>query len=230
MAKNYTLKELATVLNQNEMTEETVEVLKRFPKVSLLVVKTLGGCKDSLLTLLNAMPDYLTANKLNKSIDENHDDDIDENETIEEVEETPVKVEKTAKKAKKKEEIEENEADEDKEDEVKETSNDDNEKSYQDMTAIELYKLAKSRGLNPEPKKTQKYYIWVLEKADKKEAREKAKAVKEDAKAKVKKPEKKVVKEETVEDDDWGDEEEIKPVKKAKTKKVEVEEDDDWDI
>ena len=229
MAKNYTLKDLAAVLNQNEMTEETIEVLKRFPKVSLLVVKTLGGCKDSTLELLNAMPDYLTANKLNKAIDENITED--DEEVVEETEETPVKVEKPTKKAKK-EVVEDDAVDEDVDDEAEEASNDTGEKSYQDMEAIELYKLAKSRGLNPEPKKTQKHYIWVLEKADRKEAREKVKTEKETVKAKAEKTEKKVVKEEVAEDDDWGDEEEAKPVKKAKAKKVEVEEDedDDWDI
>ena len=87
------------------------------------------------------------------------------------------------------------------------------------MSEVELFKLAKSRGLKPAPKQNKQYYLDLLNPT-----------------------------EDSDEDDDWDDEEEeeVKPVKKekkAKSKKEdkpakkekkaakkEEDEDDDWDI
>ena len=98
-------------------------------------------------------------------------------------------------------EVEEEEADED--------------GSYESMTAMELFKECKKRGIKAAPKKPAKFYIDLLKKDDASKA--------EDTDA---------------EDEDWDDEEpEEKPVKKAKekaekpAKKAESEEEeDDWDI
>jgi hypothetical protein len=89
---------------------------------------------------------------------------------------------------------------------------------YSEMTAMDLFKLCKKRGIKAEPKQKASVYIKLLEKAD--EA--------------MNEPE---------DDDDWGDEEDEKPVekpkkeakaeKKSKPKKEEFKEDDDdddWDI
>lgn len=93
--------------------------------------------------------------------------------------------------------------------------------SYDDMTALELFKECKKRGIKATPKKKEKYYIELLKKND---AESEA---------------------ESDSDDDWDDdeEEEVKPKKKesksnkkSKDKKVKEEEpedeedDDDWDI
>lgn len=91
---------------------------------------------------------------------------------------------------------------------------------YETMSALDLYKLCKSRKLKAEQKRSPKYYIGILEKADKEAAAE--------AEA---------------EDEDWGDAEEETPAPKAKADKkakstpkakpAEPEEDDDdgdWDI
>ena len=95
---------------------------------------------------------------------------------------------------------------------------------YDGKSAVELYKLAKKRGLDVEPKKKAAVYAEALRKAD---------ADSEQA-------------EDNAEDEDWGDEEEAEeeapkkaPAKgtkkapaKASAKKAEPEEDDgdDWDI
>ena len=94
--------------------------------------------------------------------------------------------------------------------------------SYESMTAMELFKECKNRGIKAAPKKPAKFYIDLLKKDDA------AKADESDA-----------------EDEDWDeDEPEEKPVKKAKekaekpakkpAKKSEPEEEeddeDDWDI
>ena len=98
-------------------------------------------------------------------------------------------------------------------DEVEESED---EGAYDDMTAVELFKECKKRGLKVAPKKSADFYIEKLEADDK-------------AKAKVE------------DDDDWGEDEEVveeKPAKtkskgKAKAKPAPVEDDDDdddWDI
>lgn len=103
---------------------------------------------------------------------------------------------------------------------------------YDDMTAMELFKECKKRGIKAEAKKPAKHYISLLEKDDAKAAEE-----------------------ETDAEDDWDDEEpEEKPIKKAEKKKTPAkkapakkaepepedeeeteepdddEDDDDWDI
>ena len=112
---------------------------------------------------------------------------------------------------------------------------------YDGKSAVELFKACKSRGIAVQPKKTTKYYIGLLEKADA-----------EEAKAKAKKNNK-ADEEEWEDDDEWEsvtpDEvqkdidklnEEEKKAKKSdkkasakKVKKEEVEEEDDddeWEI
>ena len=98
--------------------------------------------------------------------------------------------------------------------EVEETS------GYDSMTAQELFKECKKRGIDAKPKKPNKYYIDLLNKADAESDTD------DDA------------------DDDWGAEEVVeekskaKPEKKAKAEKkpakkaepVEDDDDEDWDI
>lgn len=87
---------------------------------------------------------------------------------------------------------------------------------YDGKSAVELFKLCKSKGIKAQPKKSAKFYVDLLTKAD---------AAAEDA-------------EDEDADDNWDDDEETpkkKPAAEAKAKKEVVEEDDededdDWDI
>ena len=75
------------------------------------------------------------------------------------------------------------------------------------MTAMELFKECKKRGIKTEPKQKASVYIKLLEADD----------AKQNASAD--------------EDDDWGDDEDEKPSKPSKkTKKPVEDDDDDWDI
>lgn len=67
------------------------------------------------------------------------------------------------KKSKAKVDLDDAEADEI----VKEQFGDDEENSYEDMSAKELFKLCKDRGIEAEPKKKEKYYINLLVEDDK---------------------------------------------------------------
>lgn len=100
------------------------------------------------------------------------------------------------------------------------------ENPYEGISAMELFKECKKRGLKAAPKKPAKYYIDLLVKSDEEMAKESTETEAEDA------------------EDDWGDDEatETKETKKAENKeskksskkaakKEEAEDDDDdWDI
>lgn len=102
----------------------------------------------------------------------------------------------------------------DKEEEKKDTDKATDGSAYEGMTAMELFKECKKRGIKVEVKKPAKVYVELLEKNDAENAAEEA------------------------EDDDWGDGDdtdsakEVKNDTKKSTKPAKQEEadDDDWDI
>lgn len=90
---------------------------------------------------------------IDKAFPDDNSDDEDEDE-----EPKAKKAKKAAKPAKKVEEPEEEEEDFDEDEEGS---------PYESMTPKELYKLCKERGIEAEPKKPAKFYINLLEEADK---------------------------------------------------------------
>ena len=250
MAKNWTLKEAVAIINKGTNQEAIQELAKRFPLTSMAIAKM--GSNAGVTMLFNNMPEHMTMLKMERSfkdgVSEEADDEDVEEVTEEAVEEAAgestedgadlnsmttkqlyelcikkgLKVNKYGKpKSYYIEQLSGASETEEAEDEEEETED----PGYEDMSAVELFKLCKKRGLKAEPKKPAKTYIAILKKADE----EAAQATEED-------------------DDDWGDDEEEaeeKPVKKAaaKTSKpVKKEEkkpakkeaadddDDDWDI
>lgn len=200
MAKNWLMKEAANeIISGNK--DAIVDIGRRFPLVSNAIAKM--GNNEGAMIIINALPDYISVRKieavLKDGVQEIEDDEIvDPTEEKEEVvEEKPV--EKKGRGRKKKEEPM---------NEPVEDAAEDEEPDLKKMSEVELFKLAKKKGLKPEPKKNKKYYIDLLTKSA----------------------------EEADDEDDWDDEEpEEKPAKKEKAKKApakkEVEdEDDDWDI
>lgn len=280
MAKNYTMTEVAEIFAVGTDTEAMSDIGKRYPMLAIKMSALMAKAADEVKDIFSYMPEYLSANKVNKAIKEGVGATDSDDDAEEEQEEKPVK---TAKAAKKSEEVdtsdtdyahmpnaklykllgdygerkackeefgdlskasmvsflekhhgdgaaEDAEADEEWAEEAEEKD------KYEGMSAQELFKECKKRGLKAAPKKTAKVYIELLKKAD---AEAEVEEAEEDA-------------------DDWGDEdddaEEEKPVKKASekksakkapvkkpakkapAKKVEQEEDeddaedDDWDI
>ena len=200
MAKNWTMKEaLEAVATGNK--EGLQDLGRRFPLTIIALAK------GDIETIINALPDYITARKiesvLKDGVQETSDDD---NVEVEEevVEEKPAKAkkEKAAKKPAKEEQVEEDEDDE--------TSD---EIDYSSMNAVELFKLCKKRGIKVEPKQKATVYVKALKAADEAtneendddwEEEEETKPVKKAAKkekAPAKKPAKNV--EEEDDDDDW---------------------------
>lgn len=249
MAKNWTLKEAVAVITEGKSKEEIQELGKRYPITAVAIAKLVMN--DGLQTIMSAMPDHVTMLKLERALKdgveeaEDDEDEVDDTAGTEDVGDEDlesmttkqlyalcvkrgIKANKYSKPKSYYIELltgndvaevntEEAEAEEAEEEEAGE--------SYEDMNAMDLYKLCKKRGIKAEPKKTAKEYIKLLKAAD-------AEAESEEA------------------DDDWDDEEEEekKPVakkapkkeekkpakkessKKAKAKEEEEDEEDDWDI
>lgn len=277
MAKNYTISEAAQIMVAGTDREAIADIGKRYPLLAIKLVTVGTKAGKDFVDLMGYMPDYLTANKVNKAIKEEYSgdeaEDADEVEDVEEdeAEEKPAKAKKAA--VKKDADVDTSDTDyanmnnaklykllgdygERKackaefgdlskasmisyltkhhgdgtaaEDEAEEDWEEDKqEDKYADMSAQELFKECKKRGIKAAPKKSTKFYIDLLKKAD--------------AEAEVEKDE--------AEDDDWEDDdvEEEEPPKKAPAKKAAAkpakkaakkpepeedadDDDDDWDI
>lgn len=242
MAKNWTLKEAVEVITAGKNKEAIQELGKRYPITAIAIASL--AMSEGLKTLMSAMPEHVTMLKIERALKDGVADteaeDEDEGATEEAVvESSDVDLEAMTKnelyelcvkrgiKAQKHQKpkayyiellktagnvgaIEEDEAEEEAEEEVGD--------SYEDMSAVDLFKLCKKRGIKAEPKKKAAVYIKLLEEADAADAAG------------------------DEEDDDWGDEEKEKPVAKKSAKKAEKpakkeaaeaaeeDEDDDWDI
>ena len=239
MAKNWTLKEAVSVITAGTDKEAICELAKRFPLTSVAIAKM--GTNAGVETLFGGMPEHMTRLKMERSLKDGAD------EAAEEGEEDTVEGETTGTEAgedldamttkqlyelctkkglnvnkygkPKSYYIEQLAAVSGGVDEEEEEAEKEEEPGYEDMSAVDLFKLCKKRGLKVEPKKPAKTYIALLKKAD-----EESDAAEED-------------------EDDWGDEEEEekpakkpakaaakKEEKKSVKKPVDEDDDDDWDI
>ena len=203
MATNWTMAQATKeILAGNK--EAILDIGKRFPLTATAIAAM--GKNEGALTIISALPEHITARKIESvlkyGVVESAEDDVEETEVAEEkpVKKAPAKKEKAAEKkpAKKVKEVEEEDDEETEE-----------EQDYSEMTAMELFKLCKSRKIKVEPKQKAAVYIKALKAAD-------AAAANDDA------------------DDDWEEEEEApkkKPAKKPAAKPAkEEDEEDDWDI
>ena len=288
MAKNYTMAEVANIFAEKSDFEAMADIGKRYPLLAIKMTALVTKAPEETADIFSYMPDYLSANKVNKAIKDGGEDvsdsDVEDDETTEAPAEKPAKkpVAKKEAKAAPKAKAEGTDYDSmnnkqmydllgelgerkackaefgdlskasmtaylkkhhgdgtaEAEDEADEETG-----KYDGKKAPELYALCKKRGIKAEPKKTAKYYIELLEKADAAEAEEEPEDDDdwgEDAEA-----------EEPADDadddeDEWKEPEEkpkkkagrpkkaaAKPVAKKAPKKAEEEsedDDDDWDI
>ena len=256
MAKNYTFSEAVELIAKGDM-EAIQDIGRRFPILATKVAAVSALAGESFVDLASYMPDYLTANKVNRGMRdalaeiEESDDDEEENDDVEET--------KTTKsKAKTK---------------VEETDDDEEEVDYNKMTAKELWDILGEAGKRNTAKSKKKAdlvaAVEAMNNTDEAEEEEDTdeeetdnpyegktamdlfkECKKRGIKAAAKKPAKFYADlllkadaedegaEDEEEGDDWDVEEETpkkKPAAKAKAKKEVVEEDDegeddDWDI
>ena len=210
--KNYTLSEAVAIIAEGKDLEAITDLGKKFPVLSIKIAKLTTMAKDEFVDFMSYMPEYLTIKKVNnavKTTDETKEVESEETteseETVEEKEhkvEEPKEPKKRGRKPKQKVEAVP----------AEETHG---EEKYEEMTAPDLFKLCKSRGIKTMPKKPARFYIDLLEQDDKS----------------------KVVEEEVEPNDDWDTDDETekeepkKVAKKADKKKVEDDDDEEnWDI
>ena len=227
MAKNWTVAEAVEAILKGDK-EAIKDLGKRFPNLTVAIAKM--GENAGALEIINALPSHVTARKVEAILKGDEDEEVETDVEVEDgdededtAEEKPAKKDKKeaakerarkrreARKAAKAKEVEP----EDGEDEEDEEDEEETENTYEGMTAVELFKLCKKRGISAQPKKKAAEYIELLKAAD------------EPA-------------EDEDEEEDWEEEEE-KPAKKsagkkpaketkAKSKKAASSDDEDWDI
>lgn len=248
MAKNYTFAEAVKIISEGTDLESIVDIGRRYPVLLQKVTKVCAKAGDDFVELMNFMPEYLTANKVNTAIkaliigegagedsgdnaDEGAGEDKDyESMSAKQLWEILKKAgkQKTAKSTKKTDLVaacKAMDAGEDSDDVGDdEDAGNENGNPYEGKTAMELFKECKKRGIKAASKKPAKFYADLL--------------TKDDAKSKN-----------TGDDEDWdeegedaGKEKETKTEKKGvkaekdagkktgKATKKEEDDDDDWDI
>lgn len=194
MAKNWKVGEAVRAIQAGNK-EDIMDIGRRFPLFANLAAQV----NEAGVTMLDCVPDYCTARKIESVLkgDVQESADVEEEATEEEApKKAPAKAEKKApaKKAAKKEEVEEEEGAED---------------SLESKSAKELFDMCKEAGLNVKPRQDKSVYIKALKDAeangeDDWEEEEEAPAPKK-APAKAAKAEKKAPKKNDDDDDDNWD-------------------------
>lgn len=205
MAKNWSVSEAVEAINNGDK-ESIVDIGRRFPLLLNSAKGALAGDKQSFLDFVAALPEYDTANKINKRMKDGIEasEDVDVDADVDAVEEKKPAKKTAAKKA----------AGKDAKKAKEEEPVDDGEVDYSEMDAKELFTLCKERGIKAAVKKPAKYYIGLLEKADAEDADDEE-DWDEEEEDKVT-----VIK---------ADKSEKKPARKAKKEEPE-DDDDEWDI
>ena len=286
MAKNWTVAEVAAVINENGiMNENTLDFGRRFPVTTNLVGAALTGDKNAVLQMLTALPEYVTMSKLEKAFktaieegtpigpvagdededtdaeDAGDDDDLESKtgkELLEIGKELGIPVKAMKGKAMAIESIRKARAEQGgamNPPAAADDSEEAEEADYSQLSAKELYKLCKERGIEAEQKKPAKYYIDLLEEADSEEDSEEETVVdyskmtakelyglckERKIKAEQKKPAKYYIELLEAADEDgeesgeeeWSEEEaeEEKPAAKPAKKAGKKSEEEEWDI
>ncbi len=68
MAKNYTFSEAVGIIANGTDLESVADIGRRYPVLATKVATVAAKAGDSFIDLMNYMPDYLTANKVNSAI------------------------------------------------------------------------------------------------------------------------------------------------------------------
>lgn len=68
MAKNYTFAEAVRIINEGKDLEAITDIGRRYPVLLHKVTKVTTHAGDNFVDLMNYMPDYLTANKVNSAL------------------------------------------------------------------------------------------------------------------------------------------------------------------
>lgn len=177
MAINWSVGEAAREL-AGVNKENIMDIGSRFPLFSNLMVKAMGGDKEAIVTLMEAVP-KTTARVMEMALKAGVKEKADEADTDEEVAEDKEEEEKPAKKGKKEPVKEEKKAPakrgrkaapkvEEPEDEDEDWGDDEEEEKdpYAGKSAKQLFDMCKERGIKAKPKQAPDAYVKLLKKAD----------------------------------------------------------------
>ena len=152
MARNYQIGEAVEIIAEGTDIEAIQDLGRRYPLLVAKVAKATSGFNaKEVVELFGCMPEYLSANKVNKAIKvavgladggtttDDVDGDAEDEKPVEKV---------STKKATTK---------------TKKEGSDD---PYAGKDAIELFKECKKRGIKAAAKKTVRYYVGLLKSAD----------------------------------------------------------------
>lgn len=159
MAKNYTPKELFNVIVDGTDIEALTDIGRRYPLLTVKLAK-LAPVAGDVAEILSALPDYLSARKLEKTIRGGAPEAADEAEVEADTEDEAVEEEKPAPKKRgrkpKAAKVEEEDAPEAEAEGGK----------YDGIPAPKLFQECKKRGIKAAPKKPAEFYIKLLEEDD----------------------------------------------------------------
>ena len=161
MAKNYTPKELFDVIVDGNDIDALTDIGRRYPLLSVKLAK-LCTVSDQVADVLGALPGYLTARKLEKTLRGGASEAVDEAEATDEADEAEAEPEeeKPAPKKRGRKPKAVVEAEPEAEPEVTEGG------KYDGIPAPKLFQECKKRGIKAAPKKPAEFYIKLLEEAD----------------------------------------------------------------
>lgn len=145
MAKNWTVKEAVVVLAQGSDKAAIQDIARRFP----LFATTASRGEVGLLEIIQALPDHITARKI-ESVLKADIEVTEEEEEVKEVKEKPKKAkEKPAKRGRKKkvEEVEEVEEEELEDEELEDDEGEEEGDGLDELSLPELRKRAKKAGI-----------------------------------------------------------------------------------
>lgn len=166
MAKNYTPKELFDVIVDGTDIEALTDIGRRYPLLSVKLAK-LDHVAAPVSEVLAALPNYLTARKLEKTLRGGAPEASDEVEADTEVETDPeaeqevVEEKQAPKKRGRKPKVESVEAEPDPKEEAESEGG-----KYDGIPAPKLFQECKKRGIKAAPKKPAEFYVKLLEEAD----------------------------------------------------------------
>lgn len=159
MAKNYTPKELFNVIVDGTDIEALTDIGRRYPLLTVKLAK-LAPVAGDVAEILSALPDYLSARKLEKTIRGGAPEVTDEAEAEADTEDEAVEEEKPAPKKRgrkpKAAKVEEEDAPEAEAEGGK----------YDGIPAPKLFQECKKRGIKAAPKKPAEFYVKLLEEDD----------------------------------------------------------------
>lgn len=177
MAINWSAGEAAREL-AGANKENIMDIGSRFPLFSNLMVKALGGDKEAIVTLMEAVP-KTTARVMEMALKADAKDKAEETDTDEDVAEDKEEEKKPVNKGKKETAKEEKKAPakrgkkatpkvEEPEDEDEDWGDDEEEEKdpYAGKSAKQLFDMCKERGIKAKPRQIPDAYVKLLKKAD----------------------------------------------------------------